>query len=109
MAPKVQLQSGVDETRIPCSACGQSIWLTTIERDGQAVRVPIVVRIIMGQLPNSGEPVDVNAVPVPQLVRDIMALPVARVNLCVPCFTTLLKLKPVAPTNPLPAVAATQA
>ena len=105
MAMKVQLQPGIDETRIPCSACGKSIWLTTIERDGVPVRVPIVVRIIMGQLPNTGDPVDVCAVPVPQLVRDIMALPVARVNLCIPCFTTLLNLEPVAPTNPLPTAA----
>jgi hypothetical protein len=105
MATKLQLQPGVDETRIPCSACGQSIWLATIERDGTPVRVPIVVRIIMGQLPNSGEVVDVAAVPVPQIVRDIMALPVARVNLCIPCFAQVLKLKSVQPTNPLPAVA----
>lgn len=105
MAAATQLQPGIDETRIPCSKCGQSIWLTTIQRDGADVRVPIVVRIIMGQLPNSGDPVDVSAVPVPQVVRDIMALPIARVNLCIPCFATLLKLKPAKPTNPLPAPA----
>lgn len=102
MATKPQLQPGIDETRIPCSACGESIWLATIERDGVPVRVPIVVRIIMGQLPNSGDPVDVSAVAVPQIVRDVMALPIARVNLCIPCFATALKLKSAKPTNPLP-------
>lgn len=61
---------------------------------------PLVVYIVVGQVPNSGAPVDLNApgVKVPAIVRELMAQPVPRREYCVRCFAKAFGLELVAAT-----------
>ena len=75
-----------------CDTCGESCGAGCMI-DG--VTIPLVAYMVVG-VPSSykGPPFDLNApgVKVPQLVRDIMAPPVARREWCIKCFAAALGL-----------------
>ena len=73
-----------------CDLCG--------ERIGESA-TPILVYVVTGQVPNTGEPVDMNQVPAPALVRELMAQPIARREFCLACFAKTIgqPLEAVAP------------
>lgn len=66
-----------------CSRCGNSVYNCMI--DGQ--RVPIALYFVVGQPPDTGDQVDVNALPVPSFVRELLAVPVSRAELCMKCVS----------------------
>lgn len=80
-----------------CDICG--------ERIGASPR-PILVYIVAGQL--RGDPLDLNTVPTPPLLREIMAQPIARREFCIECFAKAIgqPLEVVTPAPADPAAAA---
>lgn len=74
-----------EEMYVRCSNCEQSIWKCEI--DGEPC--PVVVRVIVGQLPNTGARVDLTEKLKPEALREIAALPSPRANLCVRCANDL--------------------
>jgi hypothetical protein len=85
-------------SRFYCDRCGQSVWHSHVQGlDGEPVRCPIVVYVVAGQPADTGDPVDLNTVKVPQYLRDLMAQPVARRDLCVNCFAEEFGLEMVPP------------
>ena len=85
-----------DVNRIYCSRCGESVYNCTIDTagDGSDQRIPVVHRIISGQVPDSGPPVDLCAtgVRVTSFTREVMATPLARVELGERCFAEVFGL-----------------
>jgi hypothetical protein len=78
-----------------CDACGE--FCSTIMVDGKLV--PLVVYLVAGVPPDyPGPPVNLNGpgVKVPDLIRELMAQPIARREYCVPCFAKAFNLKLVA-------------
>lgn len=78
-----------ESARIECDRCHQSIFTKTLtDLEGLTVPAPLVMRVIAGTVPGAPE-VDVNAVLVPEHVREVLRHG-GRLDLCVPCFTALL-------------------
>jgi hypothetical protein len=80
-----------------CDVCGR--WCSSVDIDGKPV--PLVVYVGAGLPPDyAGPPVDLNGpgVKVPEIVREIMAQPIARREFCVECFAKAL----ASATNPGP-------
>lgn len=77
-------------TRHYCSRCQQSIYNCIIE----GVRVPLVVYLVAGQPEDTGPTIGLNdvGVKVPSVLRAIMSLPIARVELCVRCLAEVFAL-----------------
>lgn len=73
----------------PCWHCGGSIFANPGELVGEEPR-PWIVYVITGQLPNTGDAVDLNVVKVPPLLREIMQLEVPRLQLCFACAIEVL-------------------
>lgn len=73
-----------------CWCCGGSIYAKPGDLFGQGQARPWIVYVITGQIPNSGDPVDLLAVRVPPLLREIMQLDVARLQLCLGCALEVL-------------------
>lgn len=67
-----------------CDRCGRAC--STVVVHGKLI--PLVIYIVAGTPPDYPGPVDLNApgVKVPELIRDLMAQPVARREWCVDCF-----------------------
>lgn len=72
-------------SRFYCTRCTRSVYNCIID----GVRVPIVLQFNIGQIPDSGAPLDVNApgVKVPAWIREAMQpyVPSANGNLCMDC------------------------
>lgn len=79
-------------TRHYCSRCKRSIYNTG---------VPLVVQLIIGQPEDTGEPFDLEAPTskVPSFIREIMQLPIARLEFCVPCLADTFGLKVETPDS----------
>lgn len=84
-----------DLQRIACTRCKESVYNCFVDGPhGTTTRVPLVVRITLGQPGDTGLPVDINGpdVRVPSVVRSLMMTPIARIELCVKCFAELFGL-----------------
>lgn len=70
-------------TRNYCTGCKESIYNCVVD----GVRVPLLVRITVGQPSDTGPALDINGpgVQVPSFLREIMQTPLARMELCVKC------------------------
>jgi hypothetical protein len=72
-----------------CTNCKESVFNKTIN----GVRVPFVIVLYVGQPEDTGPQVDLAAVDLPSVVRELMQMPIPRLELCVPCFVTLFGLQ----------------
>lgn len=89
-------------TRIVCSRCQESVYNILIEGpDGSTQRVPLVIRINVGQPPDTGGTFDLNGknLRVPSFVRAMMLTPIARLELCVKCFSEVFGVPCVTATE----------
>lgn len=77
--------------RYHCDRCGESVYNCLIE----GVRVPIVVYMVAGVIPDYPTPFDDSApdVKMPQMVREMMDLPESRVEWCVACLAEVFGLR----------------
>lgn len=78
-----------DLTRIACTRCKQSVYNCFVDGpDGVPLRVPLVIRMNIGQPEDTGPRVDVLAenVRVPSVVRELTLSPLGRIEFCVKCF-----------------------
>lgn len=76
-----------------CDTCGESCG-EGCEINGK--KIPLVAYLVVGVPPSyKGEPVDLNAPGsyVPQIVRELMAQPIARREWCVKCFAKAFGLE----------------
>jgi hypothetical protein len=73
-----------------CDSCGRSVY--NVEIDGK--RVPLVFYMVVGQPPDTGPVIGLNdpGIKVPQFVRELMATPTARMELCMECLAIALNL-----------------
>lgn len=76
-----------DTTRIYCTRCQESVYNTVV--DGQ--RIPIVLRLNVGQPADTGPRLDCNGegVKLPSFVRSLMQTPLPRVELCMACVAAV--------------------
>lgn len=73
--------------RMYCSNCKTSIYNVMVD----GVRVPYVFYFVVGQPPDTGPQLDVNAegVKVPSFIRAILQAPVPRAELCMNCVADI--------------------
>jgi hypothetical protein len=74
-------------SRFYCTRCGISIYNRVID----GVRVPIVLQLNVGQIPDSGRPLGIvePGVKLPAWIRELMSshIPIANINLCMVCVS----------------------
>lgn len=75
-------------TRIACTRCKESVYNCIIDGPNGPERVPLAVRLNVGQPDDTGGALDVIAanIRVPSIVRSLLLTPIARIELCVKCF-----------------------
>ena len=66
------------EMQFRCYYCQEDIH--AIESGGRSL--PIVLYVVVGQVPGSGPALDLTGFPLPELVHELMAQPVARRECC---------------------------
>lgn len=80
--------------RYNCNRCGQSIFHAHV--NGQ--RIPLVTYVVVGQPEDTGPPVDLSAVAVPQWIRELLVAPTPRLTLCIACVAIVFRT-PVVPAT----------